>query len=445
MINKISPRIDLTRLDIGGKIPPQAVDIEEGVLGAILIEPSSFEKTMILKPEYFYVDNHQYIYECCVELYQGNNPIDIMTVTEQLKKKGYLDIIGGPYLLASLSRKISSISHIEYHSAIIAQKFNLREIIRVSMTAANEAYNDTADPFEIQATMFNELEKTQFRSGREPAKLQDVASENIIKLDTIQKAENFITGINTGFIKINENTHGWHSPDLVIIAARPSTGKTAFALNIAYNVVIQDIPCAFFSLEMSKSQLVNRLISMSSGVFATKLRNADLDKYDWERIHGARYNMPLYIDDTPALSLQEFKAKARKLKRKSGIKMIVIDYLQLMVANVKGNREQEISTISRSLKAIAKELDIPIIALAQLSRDVEKRQGEPRLSDLRESGAIEQDADIIVFLHDKNAHDKTITVPIITATWAKHRDGACVEIDLEFNKPIQKFKDAPVF
>lgn len=427
------------------KILPHDLDLEGMVLGSILLDPKVFDRCGILKVEHFYSDANSYIFQACLNLSGSNSPIDMMSIVPELKRMDKLEAVGDFPYIAKITQKVNSVAHIEYYCALLVQKYNLREIIKQSLDAANKCYYPDADPFEIQAKLFSELEKTQYRSKGDPVELRIIADENIKKLDSIQKADNYITGINTGFIKINENTHGWHSPDLVIIAARPSTGKTAFALNIAYNVVIQNIPVAIFSLEMSRHQLVNRLISMSSGVFATKLRNADLDEYDWKRIHEQRYNMPLYIDDTPALSLMEFKAKARTLKRKNGIKMIIIDYLQLMVAGVKGTRENEISAISRNLKAIAKELDIPVIALAQLSRDVEKRGGKPRMSDLRESGGIEQDADIVIFLHDNNAEDKTQTDPIIEAIWAKHRDGACVAIDLTFNKPTQKFKDAPIY
>lgn len=250
-----------------------------------------------------------------------------------------------------------------------------------------------------------------------------------------------MTGIDTGYKKLNEIGHGWQSPDLVIVAGRPGTGKTAFAINTIYHAVKQGIPCAFFSLEMSSKQLVDRYISMTTGIYAKNLKTGDLTELNWEYIHREKFNYPLWIDDSGQLSIMEFKAKARRLVRKEKVKMIVVDYLQLMKADVKGNREQEISTISRALKGVAKELNIPILALAQLSRDVEKRAGRPRLSDLRESGAIEQDADIVIFLHNEKAEDLTILEPVIEVIYAKHRNGACLSTDLIFRKPILKFQD----
>jgi replicative DNA helicase len=250
-----------------------------------------------------------------------------------------------------------------------------------------------------------------------------------------------ITGIDTGYQKVNQITNGWHAPNLIILAGRPGTGKTASALNFVYNIVAQGIPSAFFSLEMSSRELMGRILSISAGVHSDRLRNADLSHQNWENIHKQNFNLPLYIDDTSSLSILEFKAKARKLVRKFGVRFIVVDYVQLMTANVKGNREQEIATIARNLKGTAKELNVPILALAQLSRDVEKRgpESKPRLSDLRESGSLEQDADAVIFLFDPNSTDKSVYETPIEFIWAKHRNGACLSTDLMFHKPTQKF------
>jgi replicative DNA helicase len=430
---------DLNIETIGaGKIPPQAVDIEEAVLGAVMLEKTVFDRASVLKPHHFYKDSHQALFQAYINLSRNSNPIDMLTVAEELRTTGVLDDIGGMFFLAQITSKISSAAHIEYHCAIILQKYNLREIIRVSMMAADEAFNEGADASEIQSVIFNELEKSQFRSNREPVTLQHVAQQSIKNLQKIQEAGG-LTGIDTGFKKLNEIGHGWQSPDLVIIAGRPGTGKTAFAINTAYYAIEQGIPVAFFSLEMSSKQLVDRFISMATGVYANNLKTGNIDEMNWGRIHAQNYNLPLWLDDGGGMSIMEFKSKARRLVRKEKVRMIIVDYLQLMKADVKGNREQEISTISRNLKAIAKELNVPILALAQLSRDVEKRNGKPKLSDLRESGAIEQDADIVITLHNDKPEDLTIQEPTIEVTYAKHRNGACLSTDLIFRKPILKF------
>lgn len=439
-------RIDLTTLDAGGKVPPQAIEFEEAILGAIMLEKEAFDKAAFLKPEYFYVDNHQYIFECCVELNQNNLPIDMLTVTELLKKKGYLDIVGGLYTLAKLTSKVSSAANVEYHAAIVNEKYNLREIIRVSGQALQEAYNDAGNPFDIQAEMYAQLEKTQFKHSTEPTLIENIYSQNVKDLVAIQEAENQIPGIDTGYTKLNEMTHGWHDTDLIIVAARPSTGKTAFALNILFNAAYKGKKCAIFSLEMSAKQLVNRMTAMATGIAANKFRSAKLDGDDWTQLHSHNMKMPIWVDDTHSLGMIELKSKCRKLVTKQGVELIVIDYLQLLKSDIKGqNREAEISYISRSLKGLAKELKIPIIALAQLSRDVEKRKGgSPILSDLRESGSIEQDADMVIFLHNPN-DDKEAATPEILAIIAKQREGPVGEVKLIFEKYIQKFKNAGTF
>jgi replicative DNA helicase len=308
-----------------------------------------------------------------------------------------------------------------------------------------EGYNEGSDPFELQTVVINELEKHQAHTSREPEPLLKIATETIAEIASIQQSGSHVTGIDTFFRAINRVLHGWHKSDLIILAARPAAGKTALCLNFANNVAKQNIPVAIFSLEMSSRQLVTRLISSETGVSGEKLKTADLQEHHWRSIHGGDFKLPMYIDDTPGLSLIEFKMKARKLKRKHKIQMVVVDYLQLMSAHEKGqNREGEISKISRGLKHIAKELDIPVIALAQLSRDVEKNNRQPKLSDLRESGAIEQDADIVIFLDDpeaeQNLRDGNLC-PIIDVIIAKHRNGAVGLAKLQFDKTISKFKD----
>jgi replicative DNA helicase len=423
------------------KLPPQAVDLETAILGALMVEKDAMDKVTLLNANHFYKDEHALIFKAMADLHHSSKPIDILTVQEQLIKNGHLDRAGGVLALATLTSRVSSAANIEYHSTIVMQKYNLREIIRVSATAIEQAFSDGGDPVEIQGSMFSELEKTQLSASGEPVSLSKVASDTLKELQTIQDSDKSITGIDTGYQEINRITNGWHAPNLVIMAGRPGTGKTASALNLIYNVVRQGIPAAFFSLEMSAKELMNRIISISAGVDSIKLRNATLDQRNWESIHKQNYNLPLYIDETSSISINEFRAKARKLVRKSGVRFIVVDYIQLMTANTKGNREQEIATIARNLKATAKELNVPILALAQLSRDIEKRgpESKPRLSDLRESGSLEQDADAVILLFDPNSLDKTLPNVPIEFIWAKHRNGACTVTELMFQKPTQRF------
>ncbi len=424
-----------------GRLPPQAPELEEAILGAILLDRDAYDSSTMLKPEYFYMDEHRVIYEAMVQLYAENKPIDMLTVSEKLKANGNIDAAGGAYKLAVLSSKVSSSANVEYHATLVVQKYNLRQIISVSALAMSQAYTDGADPFVIQSMISNELENNHAQIGSDPQLLREIVNENIHELVELQKSDSRVTGLNMGYSALNEVGHGWHAPDVIIMAARPGEGKTASALNFALKLAQQNIPIAFFSLEMSKKQLTYRLISIMTDIYSDRLKTADITEDNWRRIHGSNFSLPFHIDDTPSLSITELKIKARKLKKKFGIQMIFIDYLQLMTASVKGNREQEISTISRNVKALAKELNVPIMALAQLSRDVEKRNGKPKLSDLRESGSIEQDADIVIFLHNENAEDKTISEPLIEFIWAKHRNGANKIKILQFNKRTQKFTD----
>jgi len=426
---------------IGQKLPPQAVEFEKAILGALMVEKNAMDKVTRLNANHFYIEEHSLIFQAMADLHHDSKPIDILTVQEQLTKSGDLEKAGGMYALATLTSRVSSAANIEYHSTIVIQKYNLREIIRVSGMAMEQAFSDAGDPAEIQGIVFSELEKTQLSASGEPVALSKVASDTLKELQAIQDSDKMITGIDTGYQKVNIITNGWHAPNLIILAGRPGTGKTASALNFIYNIVAQGIPAAFFSLEMSSRELMGRILSISAGVHSDRLRNADLSHQNWENIHKQNFNLPLYIDDTSSLSILEFKAKSRKLVRKFGVKFIVVDYVQLMTANVKGNREQEIATIARNLKGTAKELNVPILALAQLSRDVEKRgpESKPRLSDLRESGSLEQDADAVIFLYDPNSTDKSVYETPIEFIWAKHRNGACLSTDLMFHKPTQKF------
>jgi replicative DNA helicase len=393
-----------------GKLPPQAVDFEEAVLGAMMIDKKGIDEVIdILQPDAFYKEAHKYIFEAIDQLFVGNQPIDLLTVSGQLRKNSKLDLVGGDAYLVSLTQKISSSAHIEFHSRIILQKFIQRSLIRISNEIISDAYDETTDVFDLldkaEARLY---EVTQGNIKKSSETAQSLVAQAKKRIEEISTKEG-LSGLPTGFHKLDELTSGWQPSDLIIIAARPGMGKTAFVLSMARNIAIDaGAGVAVFSLEMSSVQLITRLISSETGLSSEKLRTGKLEKHEWEQLNVKVKDLeraPLYIDDTPSLSIFDLRAKARRLASQHGIKLIVVDYLQLMTAGGSqkggGNREQEISTISRNLKALAKELDIPVIALSQLSRAVETRgtSKRPLLSDLRESGAIEQDADIVSFIY----------------------------------------------
>lgn len=408
----------------------QELEFEEAVLGACLIDKEAFNQaSSILKPEHFNNQDHQQIWSAFEKLTKDNTPIDLLSVGKYFKNL---------FILSSLTAKVSSSAHMEYWAAAIYEKYIRRQIVDTCLYGLNQA-DECVDIFDLQAQLLSRLENKASLKSKDPIPFGVIAAQTIKKIEDIQLSDKHITGIDTGLRDVNEITNGWHAPDLNIIAARPGVGKTAFALNIAINVAKQKIPIAFFTLEMSGMQLAYRAISIMSGVYSNYLKKAQLNDNNWKDIMNTNYNLPIYIDETPSLNILEFKDKVRKLKRKHNIEMVVVDYLQLMTAKVdKGNREQEVSTISRTLKHIAKELNVPVIALAQLSRDVEKRNGVPRLSDLRESGAIEQDADNIVFLHDENPSVMESNIQL-QAIWAKHRNGSLGKVILNFDKGKQLF------
>lgn len=439
-------RLTVEQIDVGGKMPPQATEIEDAVLGAILVDRNALGVILpILQPQHFYLDKNQYIYEAIVKLNLNNEPIDILTVSQQLKKNGTLELAGGDFGIAKLTARVSSSAHMENYAAIIIQKFMTRELISIGGDAVTKGYQEDVDVFELQAEILSRLENNRTKSKKDPLPLSKIVSETISKIQEIEKHGLDISGIDTGYKGLNSIMFGWHSTDFVVVAARPSTGKTAFALNIAQKIIEQNIPVAMFSLEMSNRQLAERMISLKSGVFANYIKKAKMNAQNWEFVFKQNYELPLYIDDTPGLNIIDFKEKCRTLKRKHKIKVIIIDYLQLMTVSIKGNREQEISTISRNLKIIAKELDVVVIALAQLSREVEKRRGQPILSDLRESGSIEQDADIVMFLHNTSPDPFNDDEPTIEIIFAKHRNGATGAIEMKFLKGNQQFKDIDTF
>ncbi|HNP49618.1 MAG TPA: replicative DNA helicase, partial [Bacteroidia bacterium] len=388
-----------------GKMPPQAVDLEEAVLGALMLEKDALTSVIdILNPESFYKDSHRMIFQAIRRLFERSEPIDILTVTNDLKKSGELDLVGGPFYITQLTNRVASAANIEFHSRIILQKHIQRELIRISSETIKDAFEDSSDVFQL----LDRAEKNLFdiAQGNIRRNFQDMStmvSEAYKQIEAARLHGTGVTGVQSGFTDLDRITSGWQRSDLIIVAARPGMGKTAFVLSLARNAAISfNRPVAVFSLEMSSVQLVQRMISSETGIASDKLRKGTLDKTEWDKLVGMTGKLsesPIFIDDTPALSVFDLRSKCRRLKAMHNIELIIVDYLQLMRAEVdtkSGNREQEISTISRSLKAIAKELNVPIIALSQLSRMVENRGGSkrPQLSDLRESGAIEQDADM---------------------------------------------------
>ncbi len=449
---KISNIIGLER----GKIPPQALDLEQAVLGALMIDKKGLDEAIdILDPDFFYKIEHQEIYETIKTLFNDSQPIDILTVSNALKQKGKLDQIGGDYYLVQLTQKVSSAAHIEYHSRIIQQKYIQRRLIQISSQIIDKSYDETTDVFDLLDDAENKLfEITNGNLKKTSERADRLVAQAIDKIKQVSEQEG-LSGIPSGFTKIDQLTAGWQRSDLIILAARPGMGKTAFVLSMAKNMAIQyGKGVAIFSLEMSSVQLVTRLISGETGIDSEKLRKANLIEHEWEQLYSKVKKLedaPLYIDDTPALSIFDLRAKCRRLVSQHNVECIIVDYLQLMTtgSNHTGNREQEISMISRSLKSIAKELDVPVIALSQLSRAVETRGGSkrPLLSDLRESGAIEQDADIVCFIYrpeyygltewdDEELSSCTGQGEFIVA---KHRNGGLDSIRLRFIGAQAKF------
>lgn len=455
---RTTKKTDLTAALPMGKIQPQARALEEAVLGALMLDKDAVATVVdILSPEAFYEERHKKIYKAISKLFEESNPIDLLTTTEQLKKNGDLDAVGGPFYLVELTNRIASAANVEYHARIISQKFIQRELIRVSTETINLAYEDTTDVFELldksEQNLFSITERSMSRGVMSMGTLVNMALEQI---ENQSGKQDGLTGVPSGFTALDRLTSGWQPSDLIILAARPGMGKTSLTLAITKNAAVDfNKPVAFFSLEMSSVQLVNRLISLETEISSEKLRKGQLEEYEWQQLHVGISNLsdvPIFLDDTPSLSVFELRAKCRRLKMQHDIQLIIIDYLQLMTAggdSKGGNREQEIATISRSLKALAKELNVPVIALAQLSRAVEVRGGSkrPQLSDLRESGSIEQDADIVGFIYrpeyygiveDEDGNNlKGIGEVII----AKHRNGALDSVRLKWDGQYAKFSN----
>ncbi|MBK8227739.1 MAG: replicative DNA helicase [Flavobacteriales bacterium] len=440
-----------------GKLPPQAPELEQAVLGALMLERNAVNEAIdILQAESFYVEAHKRIFNAILELFRNDQPIDILTVTEELKKRGELDAVGGAFYISQLTSKVASSANVEYHARIISQKHILRELIRISADTTRDAYDDSADVFDLLDKAEQDLYAiTSGNLKRNYEPMSDLIQDAIANIENAKSKTGGVSGVPTGFTNLDKLTAGWQRSDMVIVAARPAMGKTAFVLSMARNIAVEHKKAvAVFSLEMSSTQLVTRLIASEAGISSEKLRKGELNDQEFAILHQhiARLtNAPIYIDDTPALNIFELRAKARRLKSQHNVDLIIIDYLQLMTGggdNRGGNREQEISSISRSIKSIAKELDIPIIALSQLSRAVETRGGDkrPMLSDLRESGAIEQDADIVCFLYRpeyykiyEDEHGSTMGIGEVIV--AKHRNGALDTVRLRFIPELAKFAD----
>jgi replicative DNA helicase len=444
-----------------GRIPPQALDLEEVVLGAMMLEKEAVNAVIdIINPEVFYKEAHQTIFTAIHNLFNKSEPIDILTVTNELRTMGSLEMIGGPYYISQLTNRVVSGANIEFHARIILQKFIQRRLILISSDIIKEAYEDTTDVFDLldhaEQGLFSVSETNLRRSF---STMPDLIRQAIDEIEKSKDSDNNLRGVPSGYTELDRITQGWQKSDLIILAARPSMGKTALALNLARNAAVEfQRPVAFFSLEMSAIQLVTRLISSETSLQADKLRKGDLAEYEWHQLNAKITPLTraqLFIDDTPQLTIFELRAKCRRLKQQYDIQMVYIDYLQLMTTggDNRGNREQEISNISRSLKSLAKELDIPVLALSQLSRSVESRPGskKPILSDLRESGAIEQDADMVIFIYrpeyygltEGEAGESTKDLAVINI--AKHRNGRLGEINLRFVGQFARFSEPDSF
>ncbi|WP_316820182.1 replicative DNA helicase [Pedobacter gandavensis] len=443
-----------------GKIPPQALDLEEAVLGALMLEKDALSTVIdILKPEVFYAEAHKKIFEAIALLFQKSKPVDILTVTSELRNLGLLEMVGGAYYITNLTNRVASAANIEYHSRIISQKYIQRELIRISSEIIQNAYEDTTDIFDLlDHAEKNLFDIAQNNLRRDTQKMDEIVKQSLATLEALRGKSDGLTGVPSGFTDLDRITGGWQPSDLVIIAARPAMGKTAFVLTCARNAAVDfKRPVVVFSLEMSSVQLVNRLISGETEIEQEKIRKGNLAEWEWQQLHskiGTLTEAPLLIDDTPALNIFEFRAKCRRLKSQYDLQLIIIDYLQLMHGKGEGgggNREQEIGSISRALKSVAKELNVPVLALSQLSRAVESRPGQngkrPMLSDLRESGSIEQDADMVLFLYrpeyygiteDEQGRSQAGIGEVIIA---KHRNGETGIVPLRFIGKYVKFAD----
>jgi replicative DNA helicase len=457
-ISRIKPSFE-NPTNLLGKVPPQAIELEMAVLGALMLEKDALTNVIdILKVESFYKESHKVIFQAILDLFTDSQPIDLLTVTSQLRKSGTLEIAGGAFYITELTSKVASAANIEYHSRIITEQAIKRDLIRISSVIQKDAFEDTTDVFDLLDKMEQSLFEISEKNIRKNySDMRSIMRDAIVELEERKNQKDGLTGVPSGFTALDRVTSGWQKSDLVIIAARPAMGKTAFVLSVLRNAAVDHSkPVAIFSLEMSAIQLVNRLISSEAELDSEKIKKGSLADHEWAQLVHKTAKLskaPLFVDDTPALSILELRAKARKLKAQHDIQMIVIDYLQLMSGDTKGggggNREQEIASISRALKKIAKELNIPVIALSQLSRAVETRGGDkrPQLSDLRESGSIEQDADMVMFLYRPEYYgfnedeSGASLMGVGEVIIAKHRNGSLENVKLRFIGRYTKFTD----
>jgi len=440
-------------------LQPQALDVERAVIGALLVDKDAYSVVCeILKPDSFYEPRNRIIYEAIQQLSMNEQPVDVLTVADQLARSGQLEEVGGPAYIAEISSRVASSAHVDYHARIVAQKSLARQLIQFASDIETKAFDETVDVDDLMQHAEGSLfELSQKNMKKDYTQIDPVVAQAVKVIQEAAKNKDGLTGIPSGYHGLDDKTSGWQPSDLVIIAGRPAMGKTAFALSMAKNIAADyQVPLAFFSLEMSNQQLVNRLLSNVCEISGKKILNGQLQPDEWDRLDKRINNLlgaPIYVDDTPGLSVFELRTKARRLVREHGVKIIMIDYLQLMNANGMrfSSRQEEVSTISRSLKGLAKELDIPILALSQLNRGVESREGlegkRPQLSDLRESGAIEQDADMVLFVHrpeyyhifqDDKGRDLHGMAEIIIA---KHRKGATGDVLLTFRGEFTRFEN----
>lgn len=431
------------------RVPPHNVEAEQAVLGAMLIKKEAIAEAIeILRPDDFYRDAHRIVFEAMLELFQKNEPVDIVTVTEQLKKNDLLEKAGGIAFITALDNAVPTAANVAYHAKIVEEKAQLRNLINAATEIAGTAYEDTEDMAEIMDRAEKRILDVASRENTGAfVPIKDIVMGTFQQIENRAKNSGALTGLPSGFIDLDRLTAGFQPSDLILVAARPSMGKTAFTLNIATYVAVHERkPVAFFSLEMSKEQLVQRMLCAEGGIDSQRLRKGELDD-EWPKLVEAADRLsgaPIYIDDTPGITVMELRSKARRLKAEHGLDLVIIDYLQLMQGRggkSGDNRQQEISEISRSLKALARELSVPVIALSQLSRSVESRQVKrPMLSDLRESGSLEQDADIVMFLYREDYYtEETDKQNITEVIIAKHRNGPVDKIDLFFQKEFTKF------
>ncbi len=448
-----------------GKLPPQATEIEEAILGALMLEKDALTTVIdILKPDNFYKAANKEIYQAIVTLFNNSEPIDLLTVANQLKKDGKLELVGGAYYITQLTTRVNSAANIEFHARIVTERSIKRDLIKIASEIQKDAYEDTTDAFQLLDHTAQEIfEVTESNIRKNYADMKSLMHEAMLELQARKDHKDGLTGVASGFTALDRLTSGWQNSDLIIIAARPGMGKTAFVVSAMRNAAVDfNHAVAIFSLEMSSIQLVNRLISAEAELESEKIKKGNLADYEWKQLVHKTDKLShakIFIDDTPALSILELRAKCRRLKAQHDIKLIIIDYLQLMSGdNSKsggggGNREQEIASISRALKGIAKELNVPVIALSQLSRAVETRGGDkrPQLSDLRESGSIEQDADMVMFLYRPEYYGITQdesgmpTQGVGEVIIAKHRNGSLDTVQLKFIGKYTRFTDLDNF